>query len=297
LGVPEEVATLSTEPIATPRRPAGGPAAACAACGAPVVSDQRYCLECGERQLPVSEFLKGEPRAAAAAAPPTQPPAGTAAVAPRGNALTLLAGIGVLLLAMGVGVLIGRSSAGSARTPAPEVITVGTDGAAANGASTAPSEEAFKSDWPAGAKGWTVELQTLPDGSTASQLASAKSAAAGKGASAVGALSGEEFPSVGAAGFVIYSGRYASRAQAQHAAAALKKSFPGAKPVEVSDAGGPASGSVSSPPSSGAGGNKPSTKSSLSAPAKLPTHAKTGHRSGSQAEKESAELPEVVETT
>ena len=50
---------------------------------------------------------------------------------PRNNVLTLIAGIGVLLLAMGVGVLIGRSGgSGTAGTPAPQVITLGGAGVA-----------------------------------------------------------------------------------------------------------------------------------------------------------------------
>jgi hypothetical protein len=57
----------------------------------------------------------------------------------RGNVLTLIAGIGVLLLAMGVGVLIGRSGSSSAgSTPAPQVITVG-GGTGAASTATAPT--------------------------------------------------------------------------------------------------------------------------------------------------------------
>jgi hypothetical protein len=70
-------------------------------------------------------------------------PYGTAASSSawsRNNVLTLIAGIGVLLLAMGVGVLIGRSGgASAAATPAPQVITVGgAAGAASTGAATTP---------------------------------------------------------------------------------------------------------------------------------------------------------------
>ena len=67
------------------------------------------------------------------------PYGGTAAASAwqRGNVLTLIAGIGVLLLAMGVGVLIGRSGSSSAgSTPAPQVITVGGATGAASTATT-----------------------------------------------------------------------------------------------------------------------------------------------------------------
>jgi hypothetical protein len=154
--------------------------------------------------------------------------------------------VGVLLLAMGVGVLIGR--AGSSRqSGAPPVITV------ANGA-TAPGggpggEATFAGDWPAGTKGYTVELQTLPESSPISAVEAAKTAAGGKGARSVGALRSAEYSSLPAGSYVIYSGVYHERSEAQHALAGLKKSFPGAKVVEVSNrASRGASGSSSSEP-------------------------------------------------
>ncbi len=206
--------------------------------------------------------------------------------------MALLAGVGVLLLAMGVGVLIGRSGSGSGRAPAPEIVTVGSSAPATSTTASTPTEEAFKSDWPAGRKGWTVELQTLGESSTPAQVTAARTAAEGKGAKSVGALKAEEFPSVGGSGFVIYSGDYSNKAQAEHALAGLKKSFPGAKAVQVSSGG---SATASSLPSAASGGNKPKAPSSVTQPAKLAP--KTGGKhSTSQAEKESAEIPEVVET-
>lgn len=77
----------------------------CTNCGARLAADQRYCVECGER--------RGEPRfsiadtAAPQAAPaPAAPVRRHARLSPNGTAI---AGIGTLLLAMGVGVLIGRT--------------------------------------------------------------------------------------------------------------------------------------------------------------------------------------------
>lgn len=56
---------------------------------------------------------------------------------------TLLAAIGVLLLAMGVGVLIGRSGGGSGKAVAPQVISVpASTGAPATSASESAGEEA-----------------------------------------------------------------------------------------------------------------------------------------------------------
>jgi hypothetical protein len=100
----------------------------CSNCGAQLAPDQRYCVECGER--------RGKPRFSLAS--------GSAAasqrdVAPRASgrwsslrassSATLVAGIATLLLAMGVGVLIGHSNGGKSQA---QVITVnGGSGAAA----------------------------------------------------------------------------------------------------------------------------------------------------------------------
>jgi len=104
----------------------------CANCQSPLSPDQRYCVNCGER--------RGRPRfsydtlvtqtAPAAAA---EPPAPTRQRRFSSGA-TLVAGVATLLIALGVGVLIGHdSNSGTpARASAPPVITVnGGSGATA----------------------------------------------------------------------------------------------------------------------------------------------------------------------
>ncbi len=293
-----EVTTLSTESIASPQPSAGGPAApACAACGSPLAADQRYCLECGERCPQTSEFLRsGAPVAGSPPTTPAQPPGASSDSphGPRSNTVSLLAGVGVLLLAMGVGVLIGRSGGSSKQGPAP--VEVVTQAGTPTGASAEPS---FSGDWPSGTSGYTVQLQTLPvSGTTVAAVNTAKSAASGKGASGVGALKSEEFASLSGQNYVIYSGTYHKQAEAQKALGALKKNFPGAKVIHVSagasgGSGGTGAGGGAS--SSGGSGSKPSAPSSLSKPApsnSLPNH----HSSGKKFEEESAKLPDVVET-
>src|SRR4051794_27827350 len=76
----------------------------CPSCDAALASDQRYCVECGTRRGPPLVPLADEPTQRAAdvsAAPPSPRRAGVNT--------TLVAVIGTLLIAMGVGVLIGRS--------------------------------------------------------------------------------------------------------------------------------------------------------------------------------------------
>jgi hypothetical protein len=135
------------------------PADLCATCGAPMASDQRYCLECGSRRSTIgsgslagshisepgsAEEGRGEStdRAAPAQTPggvdprATDPVVATApvAVTPRnGGPTAIIAGVGVLLLSMGVGVLIGRAgsgSSGNASTGPAQVISVASPGAA-----------------------------------------------------------------------------------------------------------------------------------------------------------------------
>lgn len=123
----------------------------CPSCGHPVASDQRYCLSCGQRcgdpRLPFMNavtFMDSMKRPAAASPPP--PPTKSRRLSP--NA-ALIASVGTLLLAMGVGVLIGRSggnSGGSTAAAPAQVITVnggGAEGATAGaggGAATANSK-------------------------------------------------------------------------------------------------------------------------------------------------------------
>ncbi|HEX6699062.1 MAG TPA: hypothetical protein VF080_19800, partial [Solirubrobacteraceae bacterium] len=99
----------------------------CAQCGAPLAGDQRYCLECGARRADARIAFRdilarqgGPPRAPVGRsyAEERKPPGG----------MTFLVGLVCLLLALGVGVLIGRSGndTPTAAAPlAPQVISVG----------------------------------------------------------------------------------------------------------------------------------------------------------------------------
>jgi hypothetical protein len=101
----------------------------CAQCGAPLAGDQRYCLECGARRADARIAFRdilarqggGPPRAPVVRgySEERKPPSG----------MTFLVGLVCLLLALGVGVLIGRSGndtpTAAAPAPAPQVISVG----------------------------------------------------------------------------------------------------------------------------------------------------------------------------
>jgi hypothetical protein len=108
----------------------------CSACGAAMASDQRYCVECGQRRgparVPMMDGVAQRPR--------EDPSMLRTRRRPRMSVdSTLIAGIGTLLLALGIGVLIGRSGNGSTKSPRVEVVTVAGGGGASSGAAAAPT--------------------------------------------------------------------------------------------------------------------------------------------------------------
>jgi hypothetical protein len=204
--------------------------------------------------------------------------------------VTIIAGVGVLLLAMGVGVLIGRSSASRASAPATPVINLATAPAATSPATT---EATFTSDWPEGTSGYTVELQTLPSaGTQVSAVEAAKSAASAKGAKSVGALKSDEFSSLPAGNFVVYSGVYKKQAEANKAAKGLKQSFPAATVIHISAGASKTSGSTPA--------KSPASKSGVGAseshPAPPSVIENLHKHKGKSYEEESKNLPDVVST-
>ncbi|MEP6953611.1 MAG: hypothetical protein ABI950_06055 [Solirubrobacteraceae bacterium] len=173
--------------------PGGEP---CPGCGAALAGDQRYCLQCGTRRgdarLPFRDALAGRPpgggyveRVTERYAPEPAPDSRTG--------LTFLAGLACLLLALGVGVLIGRS--GQASTPAkavaPQVIQVGGAGAAA---ATTPATNADAASAAAArkkakkAKGKAKASSSVPTAKSAKD-----SKATNKALKSLGNLSGKDY--------------------------------------------------------------------------------------------------------
>ena len=113
----------------------------CPSCGTHMAIDQRYCIECGERRTGggLRDALPRTQTVAPAAARPARRPL----LSPSSS---LIAGIATLLLAMGVGVLIGRSgdngNTGKAATPQVVTVSAGTGAANTSGASTAATAAA-----------------------------------------------------------------------------------------------------------------------------------------------------------
>lgn len=117
----------------------------CASCGAPLALDQRYCLQCGERRgEPRLPFMDAAVLMEAVRqphqAPPPPPKKKRSGISP--NA-ALITGVGVLLLALGIGVLIGQSGNDGTVASAPQtpqIITVGGGGGESGGEEAAAAK-------------------------------------------------------------------------------------------------------------------------------------------------------------
>ncbi len=123
----------------------------CPNCGARMANDQRYCLNCGHRRgdprLPFMDavvFMESmsAPGGGAGVTPPPPPAAPDDGNRWNANA-ALIAGVATLVLAIGVGFLIGRSGHEDApQAAAPQVIKVegGTGGGGEETGAAAPEE-------------------------------------------------------------------------------------------------------------------------------------------------------------
>jgi hypothetical protein len=137
----------------------GGAGEQCPACGATLASGQRYCLECGHRRgdprLPFMDavvFMESINK-------PQAPPPAPAARESRSHGISanasLIAGIATLVLAIGVGVLIGRSNDNGAATAAnatPQIIKVGGETGSSDGAAETAAESSAAGKKGKGAK-------------------------------------------------------------------------------------------------------------------------------------------------
>jgi hypothetical protein len=215
----------------------------CAQCDAPLDGAQRYCVFCGASRHhggdPVARYLAAARRPAPAAPPPA-----VATGSPRSERW-LVVSLVLLPLAAAAGVLVGRDSAGNdalvaaLRAQKAPVVQVGGAGAAttastASAGGSGAAASTTTTTFPL-AKGYTVQLRTLPSGADATAIGAAKKAAEGKGAKDVGVLdpAGVDVRPDPGRKLVVYAGAYRTRAQAEKALAKVKHDFPGAKVVSV----------------------------------------------------------------
>jgi hypothetical protein len=206
----------------------------CERCGAALDHHQRYCVECGTSRRhpgdPVAAWLADA--AGRRAAPVTVAPA------PDRNRLDtkwVAVALALVPVAAAIGVTTGRHGGGSSVDDQKLLAALRAPAAAAPTSST---NAAIASDFSL-KKGYVVQLRTLPgNGTDQAAVDRAKAAARTAGAPKVGAISPADFvlsPSSGGA-YVIYSGQFRSRSDAEKALGRLRKTFPSAKVVHVGTA-------------------------------------------------------------
>jgi septal ring-binding cell division protein DamX len=152
-----------------------------------------------------------------------------------------------------IGVLLGRGSDDSNQTP--QVVTVSSETtnppAAAGAEAPNSSGEAVGSEWPSGTDGWTVQLASLPkDGTTAADVDSIEQSISDQGVDDLGVLDADLYPSLPPGNYIVYSGVYGTRADAEAAVKKLGSAFSSAQVVEVSSQAAASGGGVS--PATGA---------------------------------------------
>lgn len=242
----------------------------CDQCSSPVEKNQRYCVACGARNKraddPVAKYLAvatSRSRAAKASGP-------VRARARRGPGLGTAAVIAAIPLAVALGVIVGRANSGgdakliaALRAQKAPVVTVTGTGAATGTAQASLTRGSVRSTFSL-AQGYAVELRTLAArGSDQSSVTNAEQAATARGATAVGVIAGTGFsvsPKPAGDVYIVYSGQFKTKPEAQAALAKLKRRFPGALVIAVRSASG------SSSSSSSGGGNQvkaSATKSQL----------------------------------
>jgi hypothetical protein len=220
----------------------------CEHCAAPVDKTQRYCVSCGERRRHVRD--PAARHLSASASRSRHAPRTTAAGKRPSSSLGLALVLAVIPLAVGVGVLLGRSSTNgdakliaALRAQKPEVIASGAGAGTTTpttSSSSANTVAAVTSNFPL-QSGYTVQLETLSAHQTTdAAVGKAEQAARGKGAKDVGVILQSDFtltpkPPAGAA--VIYSGAFRTRSEAEQALAKLKHRFPGARVIAVGTSG------------------------------------------------------------
>ncbi len=125
----------------------------CTNCQSPLASDQRYCIGCGER--------RGRARFSfeALTAPPAPPPAAPQKSRPHvSSSFSLIAGVATLLLAMGVGVLIGHNSTTKATQAAAPSQVIKIEGGGGSGSGSTGGAAAKTATKSAGFKAPKVKL-------------------------------------------------------------------------------------------------------------------------------------------
>jgi hypothetical protein len=238
---------------ATPTTPAPAPQDRCQECGSPMERQQRYCINCAARRNDVSNPAS---RYFAAASRQRRQSATRAAAPPAGTSGTKTAAVfffALLPIAVAVGVIVGRSGSDGDNAALLAALREGNATAAVSsaggGADTTEnvSDQLLSSDFSLD-QGFTVKLSLLPiEGTDQAAADDAVSKAEADGAKDVGIVNPGDYastPDQGQKDYIVYSGEFKTKGEAENALGDLKKSFPDAEVIGLksSAAGGAAGG-------------------------------------------------------
>ncbi len=227
----------------------------CEVCGAPLDHKQRYCVSCATKRSdpsnPADSLLRGGEPALASVRPRTGRPAKDGSQLRAAVVLLLI----LLPAAVGIGVLVGRGGTGSTDPDLLAALDKQAAGTAAASTDTSKNVSAtqLSSDFSLD-KGYSVQLDSLPATTTQDDADGATSDAESSGAKDVGIIVPSDFvvkPDPGGE-YVLYSGEFKSKGDAEKALSDLKSDFPDAQVIQVTAAGDSAGGNTD--PSDGAGG-------------------------------------------
>jgi hypothetical protein len=215
----------------------------CEECRAPVERDQRYCVQCGARQThahnPAVNYFAAAARRTRGSSGYSR---GTSALRGPVSGLFFV----LLPLAVAAGVLVGRSGSASSNNDKLIAALLNQRPAAGSVSPTAPVNAATMSSGNLPSdfslpSGFVVKLSTLPvQGSDQAAVTKAEQEARANGATQVGLINPKEFsttPSQGAGNYLIYSGEFKKRSDAEKALAKLTSRFPGAAVISVASTG------------------------------------------------------------
>jgi hypothetical protein len=177
----------------------------CTHCGSPLTDDQDWCLECGAAA-----------RIRIRSAPDWRIPVAIV------GAIVALAAVVLVFMLVALSNSANRSAAAAVAaapaTNAPPAAAAAKRAPAAPTPSAATTPAAGIASWPSGVTGYTVVLGVNPGKAAATAIAT-KIAAAGI---PVGMLSSSDYTSMTPGDWLVFSGTYGSRAQADAAAAQMK---------------------------------------------------------------------------
>jgi hypothetical protein len=210
----------------------------CPRCGTARAADQRYCLECGFA-LPVVVGRLPSLRRRWIGRFGWYPGDWIWAALP-----TLL--VAIAGAAAAIAVTDHRQTAGPSFATAPAGVSLAEPGTpvatvgrtvAAGKLPTAPEQTAAakgRTVWPADENGWTIVLVSYPKGFGRPQAAATATRAAKAGLGQVGIVDSSRYASLQPGYYVVFSGIYGSKADADAAVATAKQAgFPGAYSREI----------------------------------------------------------------